>query len=68
MSAAKKCDRCGKLYEEYNVENDEKKANGIRFLNIDSKEDAYGHPYHDLCPECMGELRTWFYDHETKVR
>ena len=62
MSVAKKCDRCGKLYEEYNVKNDEKKANGISFLNIDSKEEAFGHAYHDLCPECMEELRTWFDD------
>ena len=68
MSAAKKCDRCGKLYEEYNTKNNEKDANGIRFLNINSKYGNYVHGSRDLCPECMEELKAWFYEHETKVQ
>lgn len=67
MSETKKCDRCGKLYEEYNVENDEKNANGIAFKNIDKTGDAYGHGNHDLCPDCMTELRTWFDDPAAKL-
>lgn len=32
MACAKKCDRCGKLYEQYNSKNDRKNPNGIMVL------------------------------------
>ena len=56
MSEAKKCDRCGKLYENYR---------GVELNNI-------GYKYHyvrlcgngvftelDLCEPCMTELANW---------
>lgn len=53
MACAKKCDRCGKLYEEYNSKNDEKNPNGIMVLNLDYKRKYYSHTAMDLCPDCM---------------
>ena len=38
MALAKKCDRCGKFYEEYNTKYDGKNINGILLLNIDCHE------------------------------
>ena len=35
MATAKKCDRCGKLYNSYNIINDTKNINGIMTVNID---------------------------------
>lgn len=56
---AKKCDRCVRLYEQYNVKNDEKQINGLLLLNIDSKQSYYSHKIKDLCPECSFELMEW---------
>ena len=57
---AKKCNRCGNLYERYNEEQNPKKVNGFRFLNIDKEQYVYQHEKLDLCPECMIELYEWF--------
>ena len=58
MAFAKKCDICGKLYEEYNVAKNEKKTNGMRFLNLDyQRKYYYAHDPIDCCPECMGSIR-----------
>ena len=59
MACAKKCDRCGKLYEEYNTEKDSKNTNGIRTLNIDYQSKCYSHKAVDLCPECMASFWIW---------
>ena len=59
MACAKKCDRCGKLYEEYNTEKDSKNTNGIRTLNIDYQRKCYSHKAVDLCPECMASFWIW---------
>ena len=56
---AKKCDRCGKLYEEYNLSNNSKKINGMMLLNISSNQHYYGHSLKDLCPSCSAELVKW---------
>lgn len=55
MALAKKCDRCGVLYEPYNG------VNGISFECIS----AYGdvdktEKTIDLCPECMTKIRSIF--------
>ena len=52
MAAAKKCDRCGKLYNAYNIRNDAKHINGIMTVNIDHYGRYYDHTAKDLCPEC----------------
>ena len=57
MSNAKKCDRCGKLYEEYNGIRLKGQGNGYQYLylggnNIVSK-------LFDLCEDCMTEVIDW---------
>ena len=59
MALPKKCDRCGKLYEEYNTKNDGKKINGILLLNIDCNEKYYLHGPFDLCPDCKDSFGEW---------
>ena len=59
MAFAKKCDRCGKLYEEYNTEHDSKKINGIMTLNLDFKRRYYSNESLDLCPECKDSFEEW---------
>ena len=59
MACARKCDRCGKLYEEYNLENDEKNPNGIMVLTLDYQRKYYPHDAMDLCPDCMREFQDW---------
>lgn len=54
MSEAKKCDRCGKLYEKYDTYED----NGIIFTCGDNEEGGTGDKI-DLCPDCMKELKNW---------
>ena len=56
---AKKCDRCGILYERYNEKNDGKKPNGFLFLNLDENGRYFSHKGYDLCPKCMDELIAW---------
>lgn len=57
MAIAKKCDICGKLYELYNIKNNENKTNGLMFLNLDDNRKYYGHDSIDCCPECMKSIR-----------
>lgn len=59
MACAKKCDRCGKLYEQYNSKNDRKNPNGIMILNLDAQRKYYSHGVIDLCPGCMKEFQDW---------
>ena len=54
MALAKKCDRCGKLYEHYPIGNQSGIFNGIKLVRIGengSLDRAKNH--NDLCPECM---------------
>ena len=60
MACAKKCDRCGKLYEQYNSKNDRKNPNGIMVLNLDSQRRYFTHNARDLCPDCMKGFQDWF--------
>ena len=59
MAIAKKCDRCSRLYEQYNIKNDSKNINGIMTLNIDSGQRYFKHGPLDLCPECSKKLINW---------
>lgn len=58
MALAKKCDRCGKLYEHYPMCN-KTECNAIRKIQRnpvgDTVHSAYT-PTIDLCPECMNEF------------
>lgn len=56
---AKKCDRCGKLYEHYGMIYDTKK-NGISLIFINKFGDREGLVQDiDLCKECMNSLTNW---------
>lgn len=59
MSVAKKCDRCGRFYEEYNIKNDSSNINGIMKLNVDRHQKYFGHDVIDLCPECTESFKRW---------
>jgi len=52
MAAAKKCDRCGKLYEHP----------GKREILILKDYHPYPVGTLDLCEECYAELREWLND------
>lgn len=57
---AKKCDRCGKYYEEYNLL---KGTNGICFCKkFYSSHSGFGVSHDlciDLCPECMADVKAF---------
>lgn len=56
---AKKCDRCGKLYEQYDGSKEFKeqgKANAIIFIDRDLDNKYSSRNSYDLCPECMAQL------------
>lgn len=57
MAFAKKCDICGKLYEEYNTKENKNKTNGLTFLNIDYKGNYFAHKAIDCCPGCMKTIK-----------
>ena len=60
MANAKKCDRCGKYYDEYIEEIWVTTHNKIR--NIDGfalTEDGYVHHNMDICPMCMIKFVDW---------
>lgn len=58
MAMAKKCDRCGKLYEYYPKGN-KAQSNAIRKIQRDAlggTMNAYREWVMDLCQECMREF------------
>lgn len=60
MAIARRCDRCGSYYNEYNTkQNSAEKINGINLLNIDSNNNYFTHGPYDLCPACSNELMKW---------
>ena len=56
MSIAKKCDRCGALYEPYGS-NHPVECNGFCSSYIGPAGGVWNHKTIDLCPECMAEFR-----------
>ena len=60
MSLAKKCDRCGNLYESKNMDICGVIANGLSLIYRDEQNSkAFNHKYFDLCPECLAYLANW---------
>lgn len=58
MALARKCDRCGKLYEIYyatGLPDDLSKVSTIRTGNNNAEN-----MIRDLCPECMKEFIEWY--------
>lgn len=59
MAFAKKCDRCGKLYEPYPTGN---KVENNALMRIAKDPDGcirHKDKSLDLCPECMAEFNNW---------
>lgn len=59
MAIARKCDVCGKFYEEYNTKRDKKNTNGFMFLNLLDNQNYHDHDPYDCCPECMTSIRNY---------
>lgn len=68
MALAKKCDRCGKLYEHYSF-GSKQQYNAIRRLYINENGGITGAGVSiDLCPKCMEAfdmfMIKWKFDNE----
>ena len=56
MALAKKCERCGKMYEHYPMGN-KLQHNAIRRIQRNAIGNTINSSYAiDLCPECMNEF------------
>lgn len=60
MALAKKCDRCGKLYESKDVSVLGYMINGLVLADRDKRNNGYyDRKYLDLCPACLVSLTNW---------
>lgn len=67
MALAKKCDRCGKLYENYDdIECNDVQVNRIDTIGYRPGERSISKSY-DLCPDCCFDFARWLVDPETIV-
>lgn len=60
MAYARKCDRCNKLYENYNLTDDKLNPNAIIFTSLLDSGECFIRRCLDLCPNCMEEIKKWF--------
>lgn len=61
MARARKCDRCGRLYETYpGAVNKKLEFNHIVLRDVDERDDYFNRKKYDLCPPCSSELEEWF--------
>ena len=60
---AKKCDRCGRLYEHYDGREAFPKAqsNSLELRDTDLKEEFWQRDRFDLCEDCMTKLESFLY-------
>ena len=63
MAIARKCDRCGNLYEEY----DHIELNDIEITHITTPGKISGGKSYDLCPECCFDFARWMTNPNTVV-
>lgn len=60
MSLAKKCDKCGNLYEPEDMDICGVIVNAIGLINRDKQNfKAVDREYLDLCPECLVSFSNW---------
>lgn len=60
MSLAKKCDRCGNLYESKDMDICGATVNGLGLISRDAHNtNAFPRRYFDLCPECLLSFANW---------
>lgn len=63
---AKKCDRCGKLYEYYDNYT-KQNCNGFQFEAIDIRRgSSIGRGFEDLCKDCLESLVKWYEEGKRK--
>lgn len=57
---AKKCDRCGKLYEHYDDIDGYGKCNAVKLVYLRANGMVHsGTDAMDLCPECMEDFKNF---------
>lgn len=56
---AKKCDRCRKFYDEYNIRSFDCDPNAVALYQKQNDGIYYIVKKYDLCPDCMAELQEW---------
>ena len=67
MSLAKKCDRCGNLYEPKGMDICGVIVNGLSLIDRDKQNSrVVSRIYFDLCPECLAYLANWLKNKPTK--
>ena len=54
---ARKCDRCGKFYDDYKPTEETKNANALRLMGA-TQASAHHGGWYDLCEGCMKDLVT----------
>lgn len=60
MALAKKCDRCGNLYEPKNVTIKKQPVNGLALIDRDAANNGWrNYGLIDLCPMCLGSFDRW---------
>lgn len=70
---ARKCDRCGKLYESYKgrykgrYKGAYNEINGVTLVNIEIDRSRVVSDIYDLCPECMKNLMLFIVDPDAEV-
>lgn len=60
---AKKCDRCGHLYEHYDGEKvfPKSRSNSIGLRDTDIDRKYWNRDHFDLCKDCMTKLESFLY-------
>lgn len=64
MADAKKCDRCGKLFEPYLVQSgfiDPRKFTELSVMEMDMDKVVNEREYFDLCDECHESFKNWLF-------
>ena len=61
MSSAKKCDRCGKLYEIYKIKSNNKEFNGVATIEVLRDQRYKDVSAFDLCIECRDSFDEWLH-------
>lgn len=70
MAKAKKCDRCGQLYEAYYETSNEEALfdwNHMELAREDKSGGLWARGRYDLCIHCASDLYKWLEDKDTSV-
>lgn len=56
---ARKCDRCGRLYEAKSANIDGERADAIAALMFYKEGSRWHEEKYDICPNCLEKLKNW---------